>query len=47
VQAQEAVAVSAEQYITALYGYNSAKGLIAAALGGAEEAVRQILGDVR
>ena len=47
VQAQEAVAISGEQYIAALYGYNSAKGLIVAALGGAEEAVRQIIGGVR
>ena len=47
VQAQEAVAVSAEQYIAALYGYGSAKGLLAAELGGAEEAMRPYLGGVR
>jgi outer membrane protein TolC len=47
VQAQEAVAVSAEQYITAVYGYGSAKGLLAAELGGAEEVLRQYLGGVR
>jgi len=47
IQAQEAVALSAEQYIAALYGYGSAKGLLAAEVGGAEEALRQYLGGVR
>jgi outer membrane protein TolC len=47
VQAQEAVTVSAEQYIAALYGYGSAKGLLAAELGGAEEVLRQYLRGVR
>ena len=39
--------MSAEQYIGALYGYGSAKGLLAAELGGAEEVLRQYLGGVR
>jgi outer membrane protein TolC len=48
VQAQEAVTLSGEQYIAALYGYGSAKGLLAADVGGgAEEALRQYLGGVR
>jgi outer membrane protein TolC len=47
VQAQEAVTVSAEQYIAALYGYGSAKGLLAAEVGGAEEVLRQYLRGVR
>jgi outer membrane protein TolC len=47
IQAQEAVAVSAEQYIGALYGYNVAKALLARGLGIAEDAVRQFLGGVR
>jgi outer membrane protein TolC len=47
VQAQEAVAESSEQYISALYGYNIAKALLARSMGVAEEAARQYLGGVR
>ncbi|MQA29973.1 MAG: TolC family protein [Luteitalea sp.] len=47
VQAQEAVAESSEQYISALYSFNVAKALLARGLGVAEEATRQLLGGVR
>jgi outer membrane protein TolC len=47
VQAQAAVAVSSEQYISALYSYNVAKALLARGLGVAEEATRIYLGGVR
>jgi outer membrane protein TolC len=47
VQAQEAVATSSEQYISALYGFNSAKAALARDLGLAEETVREFLGGVR
>jgi outer membrane protein TolC len=47
VQAQEAVAVSNEQYIGALFNYNIAKALLARGLGVAEEAARQLLGGGR
>src|SRR3954467_1537118 len=47
VQAQQAVAESSEQYISALYGYNIAKALLARSLGVAEESARQYLGGVR
>jgi outer membrane protein TolC len=47
VQAQEAVAASSEQYISALYGYNVAKAVLARSLGVAEDAARQYLGGVR
>lgn len=47
VQAQEAVAESSEQYISALYGYNVAKALLARGLGVAESAARQYLGGIR
>ena len=47
VQAQQAVALSNEQYIAALYGYNVAKALLARGLGVAEDAVRQYLGGNR
>ena len=44
VQAQEAVALASEQYISALYGYNVSKALLAESLGTAEEAVQRYLG---
>ena len=44
MQAQQAVALSSEQYINALYSYNVAKALLARGLGIAEEAARQYLG---
>jgi outer membrane protein TolC len=47
VQAQEAVAEASEQYISALYGYNVAKAMLARSLGVAEDAARQYLGGVR
>lgn len=47
VQAQQAVAESSEQYISALYGYNVAKALLARGLGVAEQAAREYLGGVR
>jgi outer membrane protein TolC len=47
VQAQEAVAETSEQYISALYSFNVSKALLARGLGVAEEATRQYLGGVR
>jgi len=47
VQAQEAVAMAAEQYIAAFYGNSVAKALLARGLGVAEEAARQYLGGNR
>ena len=47
VQAQQAVALSSEQYITSLYRYNVAKALLARGLGIAEDAARQLLGGAR
>jgi len=44
VQAQEAVAAASEQYISALYGYNVAKAMLARSLGTAEDAVAKYLG---
>ena len=46
-QAQEAVALAAEQYIGGLYSYNVSKAVLARALGVAEQAVRQYLGGSR
>jgi outer membrane protein TolC len=46
-QAQEAVALAAEQYIGGLYSYNVAKAVLARSLGIAEQAVRQFLGGSR
>lgn len=47
VQAQQAVALADEQYISALYGYNVSKALLARDLGVAEDAIRQFLGGNR
>jgi outer membrane protein TolC len=47
VQAQEAVAASSEQYIAALYAYQSAKATLSRDLGTTEELVRQLLGGAR
>ena len=44
VQAQESVASSSEQYISAHYAYNSAKALLARDLGEAEALAFQVLG---
>jgi outer membrane protein TolC len=47
VQAQEAVALASNQYISALFTSNLATGNLVRALGIAEDAVRQLLGGVR
>ncbi len=47
VQAQEAVTLASEQYISALYGLNTAKAGLVRGLGITEETVKQILGGVR
>jgi len=47
IQAQQAVALANEQYISGLYGYNVAKALLARDLGVAEDAIRQFLGGIR
>jgi outer membrane protein TolC len=47
VQAQEAVTSSSEQYISALYGYNVSKALLARSLGSAETAVQKYLGGTK
>ena len=47
IQAQEAVAVADEQYISALYGVNMAKALLAQSAGRAEDAVREYFGAPR
>jgi outer membrane protein TolC len=44
IQAQEAVTLASEQYISALYGFNVSKALLAESLGTAEEAVQKYLG---
>jgi outer membrane protein TolC len=44
VQAQEAVALATDQYISAVYGVNIAKALLAQSVGTAEDAVRKYLG---
>ena len=47
VQAQEAVAVANEQYTTALYGYDLARGALIRGVGTAESTLRQFLGGTR
>ena len=47
VQAQETVAIANEQYISALYGYDLAKGALLRGVGTAEGALRQFLGGIR
>ncbi|HEY6214119.1 MAG TPA: TolC family protein [Vicinamibacterales bacterium] len=47
VQAQEAVALAADQYISALFTSNLATGNLVRAMGIAVEAARQYLGEVR
>jgi outer membrane protein TolC len=44
VQAQEAVALASEQYISALYAYNVSKAVLARSMGTAEQTVLQFLG---
>jgi outer membrane protein TolC len=47
VQAQDAVAIAAEQFIDAQYGYDLAKGALVRGTGTTEELLRQILGGSR
>jgi len=47
VQAQEAVALAAEQYISARYGYDLAKGAIIRGTGASQAILRQLLGGTR
>ncbi|HYM22242.1 MAG TPA: TolC family protein, partial [Vicinamibacterales bacterium] len=47
VQAQEAVALAGDQYISALFTSNLATGNLVRALGIGEDAVKQYLGGVR
>jgi hypothetical protein len=47
IQAQQAVAVANEQYISALYGYDLAKGALIRGVGTAEQTLRQYLGGNR
>ena len=47
VQAQDAVAVAAEQFIAAQYGYDLAKGALIRGTGTSEDLLRQILGGAR
>jgi outer membrane protein TolC len=47
VQAQDAVAVAAEQFIAAQYGYDLAKGALIRGTGTSEDLLRQILGGKR
>jgi len=47
IQAQEAVAVANEQYISAFYGYDLAKGALIRGIGTAEDALRQLMGGSR
>jgi outer membrane protein TolC len=44
IQAQEAVALASEQYISAFYGFQVAKGVLAQSVGTAEEAVSRFFG---
>ena len=47
VQAQEAVAIANEQYISAQYGYDLAKGGLLKGIGTGEAMLRQLLGGAR
>jgi outer membrane protein TolC len=47
VQAQEAVALATEQFISAQYGFNLAKGALVRGVGSSEDALRQIIGGTR
>jgi outer membrane protein TolC len=47
IQAQDAVAVATEQFISAQYGFDLAKGSLSRGLGTAEELLRQLLGGSR
>jgi outer membrane protein TolC len=47
IQAQDAVAVATEQFISAQYGYTLAQGALVRGVGSSEEALRQLLGGSR
>ncbi len=47
VQAQQTVAIANEQFITAQYGYDLAKGALIRGIGTPEETLRQLLGGTR
>ena len=47
IQAQEAVALANEQFISAQYGFALAKGAVIRGIGSAEEVLRNILGGSR
>src|SRR5699024_3965364 len=47
VQAQEAVAVANEQHISALYGYDLAKGALIRGVGATEDMLRAVIGGAR
>jgi outer membrane protein TolC len=47
IQAQEAVALATEQFISARYGYTLAKGALIRGLGSSEETLRQFIGGAR
>jgi len=47
VQAQEAVALAADQYISAMFTSNLATGNLVRALGIAQDVVKLYLGEVR
>ena len=44
IQAQEAVALASEQYISSLYGFNVSKALLLESIGTAEQAVQKYFG---
>ena len=43
IQAQEAVTLAAEQFISALYGFNIAKALLARSVGSSPEDIERFL----
>ena len=47
IQAQEAVALASEQFITAQYGYDLAKGALVRGIGSSAETLRQLIGGSR
>jgi outer membrane protein TolC len=47
VQAQEAVALADEQFISAQYGYDLARGALVRGVGSSEQVLRQLIGGVR
>jgi outer membrane protein TolC len=47
IQAQEAVALATEQFISAQYGYDLAKGALVRGVGSTEDVLRQIIGGAR